>query len=378
MPDSWGMKNSRISSIFSGRFPTLAPATVLALAVGLAWLVPAAAPAKDKDSGPKYTFFPPAPDAPRLQFLTAFSSENDLRGGKGGNLMTFLTGAPPPNKVLAKPYGAFISQNKIYVCDTGHGEVAILDLESRQISSIDSRGPGAFKLPLNITIDADGLSYIADTGREEVVVLDKNENFIGAIGGKGVMKPRDVAVTADRLYIGDLQNHCIHAYERTTRKLLFDIPRGADATNIDRKLFQPANLAVDTQGCVYASDVGADRIQVYDIDGKYVRTVGKYGDNAGEFSRPKGIAVDRENRLYAVDAAAQVVQMFDAKGQLLMWFGDPRSSKVGLQLPAKVAVDYDHTALFQQVRRAEFSGGIPCHRHQSVWPAEGQCFWVWS
>lgn len=349
------MKSSRIAATLTVQFSNLILSTFFALAVGLIWLAPVtAAPAKAKDSGPKYVFFPPPPDDPHLQFLTSFSSEKDLRAGKGGNLMTFLTGTPPPNKLLGKPYGAVLSQNKIYICDTGYGEVIKLDLESRHISSIDSRGPGAFKLPLNIAMDADGLSYIADSGREEVVVLDKNENFVGAIGGKGTMKPRDVAVTADRLYIADVQNHCIHAYERTSRKPLFDIPRSGDSTNAARKLFQPANLAVDSQGHVYASDVGADRIQIYDAEGKYVRTVGRYGDNAGEFSRPKGIAVDRENRLYAVDAAAQVVQLFDGQGQLLMWFGDPRSSRAGLELPAKVAVDYGHTSQFQKYAAPNF------------------------
>src|SRR5262249_39470847 len=100
------MKNSQFSFIF---------AAFLCLATPLAAL------AKDKDSGPKYTFFPPAPDAPRLQFLTAYSSEKDLRGGKGGGLMTFITGAPPPNKLVGKPYGVAVNQKKIYLCDTDTG-----------------------------------------------------------------------------------------------------------------------------------------------------------------------------------------------------------------------------------------------------------------
>jgi sugar lactone lactonase YvrE len=343
-----------IRPTFFNKIP-LALVPTLALGVGLALLGTAGtALAKDKDSGPKYTFFPPPPDAPRLQFLTSFSSEKDLRGGRSGTFMTFLTGTQPPEKPVSKPYGVALHENTIYICDTGCGEVLKADLAARKLSSIDSRGPGAFKLPINITFDADGWRYIADSGRDEVVVLDQNENFVGSIGGKDVMKPRDVAISADRLYIGDIQNHCIHAYERSTRKPLFDIPCAEDATNLMHKLFQPANIAVDTKGCVYASDVGSDHIQVYDAQGKYLRTVGRYGDNAGEFSRPKGIALDRENRLYAVDAAAQVVQLFDDQGRLLMWFGDPRSSKVGLQLPAKVVVDYDHISRFQHFAAPDF------------------------
>jgi 6-bladed beta-propeller len=348
------MKTIHLSFGFTNGRNGLIGFIVLMLAFVSPWLAATSAPGREKDAGPKYVFFPPPPDSPHLQFLTAYSSEKDLRGGKSGGLMTFITGATPPEKLLGKPYGAVLNQKWIYVCDTAFGEVLKLDLESRRISSIDSRGPGAFKLPVNIAIDGDGLRYIADSGREEVVILDKNDNFVAALGGKDVMKPRDMAVNDTRLYVGDIQGHCIHVYERVTRKALFDIPRAEDATNNIRKLFQPANIAVDGRGRVYASDVGGNRIQVYDADGKYVRTVGEYGDNAGEFSRPKGIAVDRENRLYVVDAAAQVVQLFDDQGQLLMWFGDPRSSNVGLQLPAKVAVDYDHVSYFQRYAAPDF------------------------
>lgn len=307
-----------------------------------------------KTAGPKYIFFPPPPDPPRLQFLTSFSSEKDLRGGHADSFLTFVTGAVPAEKPIGKPYGAALSQNRIYVCDTGARAVLKLDLETRRITAVASTGPAALKVPLNITIDADGTSYIADSGRHQVVILDKNENLVAVIGEKGAMKPRDVALTRDRIYIADFQSQRVQVYDKATRKPLFAIPSEADAADLNRKLFQPGNLAVDSVGRVYVSDVGAFRVQVYDRDGKYIRTMGKYGDNIGEFARPKGVALDRENRLYTVDAATQVVQMFDDQGQLLMWFGEPKGSRVGLELPAKVVVDYDHVKFFERDAAPDF------------------------
>jgi sugar lactone lactonase YvrE len=318
---------------------------LLALAAGCA--------THPKSSGPKYNFFPPPPDAPHLQFLTAFSSEKDLREGKGAGLMTFITGEAPPERPIGKPYGAAIWQKKIYVCDTG-GRLLKADLETRHITAIDTRGPGALKLPLNVVVDSDGTMYVVDSIRNQVVLFDSNEGFITAVCDKDTMKPRDIAVGADKFYVPDIQNHKVHVYDKAERKLLFDIPRSEDATNDDRRLFMPTNVALDSQGHLYVSDTGAFRVQVYDADGKYLRTVGKYGDNVGEFSRPKGVAVDRDNRLYAVDAAAQVVQIFDDQGRLLMWFGEPKASKVGLELPSKVLVDYDHVGLFQKYAAPDF------------------------
>jgi hypothetical protein len=307
----------------------------------------------DKKAEPKYHFFPPAPDQPRIQFLVSFGAEHDLRGGKGG-LMKFITGAAPKDTTISKPYGLAIRKNIIYVCDTGYSQILKVDLDAKKISGFESRGQGQVKMPVNIAVDDDGTVYVADSARDEVVIFDNQENFFGAFGGKNVMKPRDVAVTKDRLFVGDLLSHNIHVYNRTDRKLLFDVPRGPDATNVTHKLFQPANIAVDSKGNIYASDVGSDRVQVYDPEGKYLRSVGQYGDNAGEFSRPKGIALDRDDRLYAVDAATQVAQIFDSTGRILMWFGDPRTSNVGLQLPAKVVIDYDNVAQFQKYAAPDF------------------------
>ena len=50
-----------------------------------------------------FTFFPPAPDEPRLQFLTAFSSDVEL-GGRSG-FAEFVTGKTTAPNRLVKPYG---------------------------------------------------------------------------------------------------------------------------------------------------------------------------------------------------------------------------------------------------------------------------------
>jgi DNA-binding beta-propeller fold protein YncE len=307
-----------------------------------------------KNTPAKYIFFPPAPDAPRLQYLTAFSSAKDLRGGNSHSLMTFITGEEPANTPIMKPYGVATATNNLYVCDTGAGLILRMDLESKKIFAIAPTGPGLLKTPVNLSVDDNGWLYIADSLRDQVVILDGKENFVAAIGEKGKTKPRDVVVDKNRIYIADIEQHVVHVLDKLTRAPLFDLPRATEATNINIRLFQPINLALDSKGQIYVSDFGAYRVQVFDPNGNYVRTVGKNGDNYGEFARLKGIAVDRDNLLYAVDAAGQVVQIFDDKGQLLMWFGEPSGSKVGLSLPAKVVVDYDNVAYFQKFAAPDF------------------------
>jgi len=331
--------------IKSFRFPNRAVALLCVLA-GLGWLVTGCATAKK--SGPQYVFFPPAPDEPRIQFLTAFSSEKDLRGGTGSSFMHFLTGEQLPDNPIFKPYGAAVADGAIYVCDTSISAVLRLDLETKKMSMISPRGAGALGVPVNMAWGGDGTIYVADSSRNQVIILNTNGDFVGVLCEKGKNEPRDVALTADRIYVGDVQTHNVHVFDRASRKLLMDIPGGAAATDDKTRLFQPANIALDAQGQLYVSDIGAYRVQVYDKDGQFVRTIGSYGDNVGEFARPKGVALDRRNWVYVADAAEQVVQMFNDSGRLLMWFGEPKGSPVGLQLPSKVVIDYDNTRYFEK------------------------------
>ena len=294
-----------------------------------------------------YYFFPPPPDEPRIQYLTSFSSEKEFRGGDDRTFMNFLTGSKPLRRELAKPYGVASGDKKFYICDTDLGVVIVLDLTTRRMRLLAAQGEGALKLPLNLAVDADGTVYVADSQRDQVVIYDKNENYVAALGKLGEMKPRDVAVGKDRIYVADLQTHSVRVFDKATRSPLFEIPRGQEATNHAAELLTPTNLALDSQGRLYVGDTGGFHVQVFDAEGKYLRTVGEFGDGPGQFARIKGVATDRENRLYAVDAMSQVIQIFNDEGRLLTWFGDLTAGKAIQNLPAKVMVDYDNAGFFQ-------------------------------
>ncbi len=314
---------------------------------------PAAKTAKTaKKPAQEFVFFPSEPAPPRLQFLMSFQCENDLGGG-AGKFVTFLTGKEPPKKPILKPYGVAASQGRFYVCDTAARTIAITELDSRKIVNFTPSGGGKLRVPVNVAVDEEGTLYVADTGRNQVLVFDRDQQYQGAIGEMDEMKPTDVAIFKNRLYLTDLKNNCLRVYDKTNRTELFRVPK--DPKDPKAKLFSPTNLAVDSQGKIYASDLGASRVQVYDSEGNHLRTLGQMGDRPGEFARPKGIAVDREGRIYVVDAAAQVVQIFDVDGRLLLYFGEAdKNNPVAFDLPAKVVVDYQNVRLFQKYAAPNF------------------------
>jgi DNA-binding beta-propeller fold protein YncE len=301
---------------------------------------------QEKPRTQKFTFFPPAPDTPRIQFLTSFASQADL--GRKGGFQEFILGEPVKVDPLVKPYGLAVHHGQVFVCDTVSYVIQVFDFKSRQCFNFVPMGEGKIRLPINITIDRNGTRYVADSGRAQVLVYDYDGNFIEALGKKGEMKPTDVTLGVDRFYVTDLANHCVKAYSKVDRKLLFSIPR--DDKNPKAKMLSPTNLAVDeTNGRLLVSDTGGNQIQIYDLDGNYIRSIGRAGVAPGMFARPKGVAVDKHGYVYVVDAATQVVQIFDEDGHLLLFFGQPGASNQGeLVLPAAVKVDYDSVPLFQK------------------------------
>src|SRR5204862_2817305 len=128
-------------------------------------------------------------------------------------------------------------------------------------------------------VDSNGWLYVVDVEREQLLILDKEEKLVATLGKKGETKPRDVVLTEDRIYLSDATSHTVHVLDKATRTNVFDIPRENERANINAQLFQPVNIALDKEGRLYVSDFGAYRVQVFDRDGKYLRSIGKYGDN---------------------------------------------------------------------------------------------------
>jgi DNA-binding beta-propeller fold protein YncE len=329
-------------------------------------------------------FYPPPPDAPRIQFLKTFSTSRDIN--PQGWFSQFILGPLSPRPII-KPYGITIHSNCIYVCDTMLGGLALLDLEKHTMDYFVPSGPGRLLKPINIAIDPDGTRYVADSERGQVLVFNPSGTLIGTVGKKAErrqkasernaepapekpvtekkepadpditlpdMRPIDVLVNSNRLFVADLKGHCVRVFDKQTLAPVMTIPAGV-STNEEAKLLSPTNLAQDQQGRLYVCDTGAFRVKLYDTNGNFIRSFGRYGNRYGELARPKGVAVDREGRVYVADAQLDSIQAYDPDGQLLLAFGQPGTSPIPLVLPAKVAIDYDHIKYFQKYAAPGFS-----------------------
>lgn len=286
--------------------------------------------------------YPAPPDTARIQYLTSISTSFDVVGERS-KFGEFLVGREEPLPIL-KPYGVAVSDGKIYLCDLDKEGLEILDMNERTFTYFQPRGLGKLELPINCTLDEEGKLFVTDTKRKQVIIYNKQREYAGSIGdGNG--KPSDVAVLGDSIFVSDILRHRVDVYKNdSTLELLYSIP---NENSDGKKLHQPTNIYA-TNEALYVSDFGEFNIKVFDLEGKYLQTIGSFGRALGQFVRPKGIAVDKEGVLYVVDAGFENIQMFNKQGQLLMFFGGSYSGPGDMWLPAKVTISYENIEFFDQ------------------------------
>src|SRR5438445_774531 len=91
-------------------------------------------------------------------------------------------------------------------------------------------------------------------------------------------------------------------------------------------LGEAAGVAVNSKGHIFVLSRGNSyisdgyinsRIAKVDKNGKWIKSWGEPGDQAGQFSTPHSIAIDAEDHVYVADRGNRRIQVFDSEGKFL-------------------------------------------------------------
>jgi hypothetical protein len=86
-----------------------------------------------------------------------------------------------------------------------------------------------------------------------------------------------------------------------------DLVLGGNPTKEDYYFPKGGNVSVDDSGRIYVADVGNRRVQLYDHEGKFLRTIGRQGQGPGEYQYPSLVLFDGEGNIYIRGARELVV-----------------------------------------------------------------------
>jgi len=320
-------------------------ASLLTLAAGCA-----SGPAKQSHAP---VFFPPAPNLPRLQYLTGFSNSIDVEGAAADTVSLISFDKHEEQKVsrIVKPSGIASKKGKLYVTDIA-GQLFVIDLPKKKMEQFKGNdGLGKLKKPVGVAVDDAGFVFVSDIERKEVLIYDTNGEYLKSIGSELGFTPTDIAVDEEYLYVLDTRKSVIRVLDPMTGTQIKEIGRLDDPL---QSLTLPTRMTLDDKGVIWVTNAGRGNVTSYDRDGHFLGSFGKFGDGMGQFARPKGITTDVNGYVYVVDSGFQNVQIFTDKGRLLSYFGSAKLPVGGMNLPSDIAISGSDLEYYQGLAEKDF------------------------
>lgn len=316
---------------------------------GFAWILTltlvgcATAPKKGADF--IRLMWPEPPLAPRIQFVQVLASERGLGRAAtfGETFLEFLTGARPPLWHVYQPVDIAVSDDgqRVYVSDFGQEVIFRFDLERRTVTLIGRKKP--LTRPFGVALDGEENLYVVEQGKRQITVLDRQENIVRTITHPRLVRPTDVAIdrARGRIYVADparkkSKEHTVKVFDLEGR-FIGTIGNGKGACK--GCLYFPTYVAVDGDGNIYMTSTLNARVDVFDPEGRYLKTIGGRGTVFGMFDKPKGVALDAFGNVYVVDSGWSNVQIFNQKGEVLLFFGGRGTYPGLLKNPTGIAID---------------------------------------
>ena len=208
------------------------------------------------------------------------------------------------------------------------------DLETGQ-----SLGPGAalgqLNAPTGIALSNDGqIIYILDSGNQRIQRFGRDGSFIGSWNaeddqriGLGLFEPANQGASDlvmgpdDLLYVADTWNHRILVLDadgQPVRELgrsgeITDTNDSVDPTVQPGLFYGPRSIAI-SDGEIYVTDTGNERVQVFASDGTFLRAFGGYGTEPGKLLEPVGIAIGPDGNVYVADTGNGRISVFAKDG----------------------------------------------------------------
>jgi DNA-binding beta-propeller fold protein YncE len=254
---------------------------------------------------------------------------------------------------LAQPYGMAVdSKNNLYVADSKVGAIFIFNTETRNLDMIKNKTHANFVRIIGLAMDDGDRLFVSDPGLRHVLVFDSSHKATDVISD-GMINPSMLAIDKEnrQLYVSDIDLDQILVYDADT----FKLKRKIGTTGHKHELTtpgdfsKPTGLAVDAEGNLYVCDTMNDRIEIFDADGKFIRTFGKPGDGPGYFARPKGVAIDSDNHIWISDGQQDRVQVFNQESQLMISLGGHGVLPGQFQGLASILIDKDNRVFTSEI-----------------------------
>lgn len=200
------------------------------------------------------------------------------------------------------------SDDRVYLLTRGEPRVLVYERDGRFVTSF---AEGLFTDRTHgITIGPDDSIYCVDDADHTIRKFTPDGKVVMTLGTSGF--------ASDTGY---------DEKKPTLLQKLQSITRGGPPFN------RPTNVAVAPNGDLYVSDgYGNARVHRFSADGKLIQSWGEPGTGPGQFTLPHGIWVSKDGRVFVADRENDRIQIFDLEGKFLGQWTD-------VQRPTDICID---------------------------------------
>ena len=221
---------------------------------------------------------------------------------------------------LGLPYGiAFNSHQEMIVSECGGSRLSIFDIRGQKIRTFGSHGdrPDQMIQPAGIATDDTDNIYVGSW--HKLQKFTSRGELIKCIGRKGSKEgefdvPRGVTLYDNQVYVCDSYNHRIQVFD-----LDLNFVRSIGSLGKGRGEFHaPLDVKFDTAGNMYVAEESNGRVQVMDTSGQFTRVFGQEGE--GKLCQPSGLHI-ADKYVYVSDLSGDCIVVYETSGQFVTSFG---------------------------------------------------------
>jgi DNA-binding beta-propeller fold protein YncE len=199
--------------------------------------------------------------------------------------------------------------------------------------------------PASVAFDSKGHLFVLSRGAQPLTEFDANGKFIRSFGQGLFTRSHGLRIDTDgNLWAADVGAHVVLKLNPQGQVLLTLGVKGEagewNEAAQSRRLNQPVDIAIARNGDVFIVQghtpgaMGDPRVLKFDKAGKFIKSWGGKGKEPGKFDVAHGIAIDAKGLLWVADRENQRIQIFDADGKFireLKYAGVPCSLDIGDQ-----------------------------------------------
>ena len=232
---------------------------------------------------------------------------------------------------LYQPYGiAYNSQEEMIVSELLGHRVSIFKIRGQgKIRTFGSHGkrPHEMRYPAGIaTDDADNI-YVSSC--HKLKKFTSRGELIKCTGEKWEKEgefddPDGLTLYDNEVYVCDRNNHRIQIFDLDLNFVRSIGSRGKGRGDFDK----PLDVKFDTAGNMYVAEWGNERVQVMDRSGQFIQEFGE-----GKLKRPSGLHI-ADKYVYVSDLSGDCIVVYETSGQFVTSFGRPGQNEGEFDYPS--------------------------------------------